>query len=285
MLRLIVGFAALAGVGQPLDAQMVEATPAEALRLNTMLIELSPHWRFDEDVSLPSRLIGPDGELHPGRSVAEGLARDEREADAATSLARATIVEDSNGDYYSVLAYTLYAAVDVNQLGARLAVELAGHRHDVETVVVWIRGRPTDQDERSVVGVSFSQHGAYLHVDGDELKRALSPDGVPLSSYHRRWWSTAELRPASADEAGFRRLEVVDVELLEPRLQKKLAAANLGAAVFPLLGDDRFAKLLDRSRPPGVTLRGRDSAPPPKPPGHSLIDLQRFVDSLAAPKK
>lgn len=231
---LVVGL-----VGVPLISWADPPPPLPA-----SVAEPDGHWQpafdYDGDGCYPTAAIGPDGTLNPGLGVKESDGpddgcHDEADLDNSNSYARSKC---DNG--WCAYMYALYFELD-------WAAPAAGHRHDLEHVVVWV-------NEEKAKFVSVSQHGNY------EKKAAadIAWDGSHAKVvYHKEGNSgTHAFRFASMDEQaenprGWHRPALVSWNNFPPGIRDKLTGADFGSATLALK-DGVFEENLARAKPDEV---------------------------------
>lgn len=135
--------------------------------------------------------------------------------------------------------YSYYFAKDVGALFG-----IGGHRHDWESVIVWLRG------EHNVVGVSYSGHGQFQKLRGDDADRKGTHPKVDYTYRSGLTELTHSMREGTADnrfyETGLKVNSYSSMSLYRPNLLNALQQHNFGSAVYPQ-EDSRFAIELNRS--------------------------------------
>jgi len=132
----------------------------------------APVFDFDNDSCYPSAAISRGGEQNGGLKDSgsiTGMCQDSGFLDLSNTYHR-WIDQSSNGDEYSAHLYELYFLKD-----QAFSIIAAGHRHDVETVIVYFKNnQPTH--------VAVSAHGNYTRKSWDDVPK----DGDhPKVVYHR----------------------------------------------------------------------------------------------------
>ncbi|WP_245997535.1 NPP1 family protein [Streptomyces armeniacus] len=200
-----------------------------------------PSFDYDKDGCYPTPAISADGTLNPGLDLGgdvNGNCRDAHDLDNTNSYARSKC---DNG--WCAYMYALYFEKDQAALGPGSA----GHKHDLEHVVVWV-------NEDQAKYVSVSQHKGY------EKKAAADiawEDSHPKIVYHKDGVSTHAFRFASADEqpenhkGAWQRPALVSWNKFPDGIRDKLTAADFGAAKLAL-ADERFADNLAKAKPDEV---------------------------------
>ncbi|MFI0487020.1 NPP1 family protein [Actinomadura sp. 9N215] len=130
------------------------ADPPTALPRAADLADLAymPATDYDVDGCYPSPAIGPDGTLNPGLKKGghqNGNCRDQSDLDNANVYSRRKC---NNG--WCAFMYDYYFEKDQSALGPGSA----GHQHDWENIVVWVK---MDPGGFHITHVSASQHKGY----------------------------------------------------------------------------------------------------------------------------
>lgn len=202
-----------------------------------------PSFDYDGDGCYPTPAISADGTLNPGLDLGgaeNGDCHDESDLDNTNSYARSKC---DNG--WCAYMYGLYFEKDQAALGPGAA----GHKHDWEHVVVWVK-----EDEDQAKYVSVSQHGGYEIKAADDLQW----DGThPKIVYHKDGISTHAFRFAKTDEepenhkGAWQRPALVSWDHYPEGIRDKLTGHDFGSAQFGL-ADSRFADRLGKAKPDEV---------------------------------
>lgn len=200
-----------------------------------------PSFDYDNDGCYPTPAIGRDGTLNPGLKLGgavNGSCHDASDLDNTNSYARSKC---NNG--WCAYMYALYFEKDQALPGPFPA----GHRHDLEHVVVWV-----NDDQAKFVSVS--QHQGYA-------KRAaadLSWDGTHAKVvYHKDGLSTHCFRFAGSDEqpendhGTWQRPTLVSWNKFPDGIRDRLTGADFGEAQLALK-NDRFPQDLAKAKPDGI---------------------------------
>ncbi|MEV5679026.1 MULTISPECIES: NPP1 family protein [unclassified Streptomyces] len=223
---------------------LAHAAPPPALPGNAGEAELrfQPAFDYDRDGCYASPAIGPDGTIAPGLKIGgdvNGNCRDLSDLENSNSYSR----EKCNNGWCAYM-YALYFEKDQVSLGGGSA----GHRHDWEHVVVWVRG---DQVEY----VSTSAHGGFaVHPRSEVLFEGSHPKVV----YHKDGGSTHCFRTAAAHDdppenhrGTWQYPTLVGWNGYPGGLRDKLAAADFGSALLGIK-DGQFNGHLARAKPSGI---------------------------------
>lgn len=216
-----------------------QALPAQADELEQTF---QPALDYDTDGCYSSPAIGPDGSIAPGLAIGgdvNGNCRDLSDLDNTNSYSR----EKCNNGWCAVM-YAFYFEKDQVSLGGGSA----GHRHDWEHVVVWVR-------DNQVEYVSTSNHGGFtVHNRSDMLFEGTHPKVV----YHKDGVSTHCFRSASAQDdppenhkGTWQYPTLVGWEGYPEGLRDKLTAADFGSALLGIK-DDQFAAHLEKAKPADI---------------------------------
>ncbi|WP_175411893.1 NPP1 family protein [Streptomyces sp. TRM64462] len=239
LLALAGGLALVVALPGSAFAAPPRALPADADALER---RFEPVYDYDTDGCYPTPAIGPDGTLNGGLRPTGSLSggcRDQSDLDNANGYSRAKC---NNG--WCGIVYALYFEKD--QAVAHIE---SGHRHDWESVVVWV------QDDQAKY-VSTSAHGGYT---------TYSAGRVPWESgthakivYHKDGVSTHAFRLAKAGEQPenhYKAWQYVDLVgwngYPATWLRDRLGDADWGRANFPLK-DANFGRNLEKAKPSGI---------------------------------
>ncbi|SDX03617.1 Necrosis inducing protein (NPP1) [Amycolatopsis xylanica] len=220
------------------------ATPPSALPQNADGLEqtFSPAYDYDKDGCYASPAIGRDGTIAPGLGMGgdvNGQCRDQSDLDNVNTYAR---YKCNNG--WCAIMYGSYFEKDQVSLGPGSA----GHRHDWEHNVVWVKDNVAQY-------VSTSQHGGYAIHTRDNIRW----DGThPKVVYHKDGISTHCFRAANGNDEppenhyhNWRYPALVGWNGYPSGLRDKLVNADFGSASFALK-DGNFAGQLAKAKPAGI---------------------------------
>ncbi|MBL1099225.1 NPP1 family protein [Streptomyces coffeae] len=220
------------------------ADPPSALPGNAGDAErtFQPAFDYDTDGCYPTPAIGPDGTVAPGLSLGgdmNGNCRDASDLDNTNSYSR----QKCNNGWCAIM-YTLYFEKDQASLGGGSA----GHRHDWEHVVVWVK-------DDQVQYVSTSAHGKFNTYDRSQI----TFDGThPKVVYHKDGISTHCFRPANAaDEqvenhkGAWQFPALVGWDGYPAGIRDKLSQADFGKATFGIK-DGQFTSHLAAAKPADI---------------------------------
>lgn len=188
--------------------------PKLAGAADAMSAAFVPYFDFDKDGCYPSVAIGRNGALNPGEDrngTPQGRCRDESDLDNSNTYAR-TVCKLGGGSWgnrvYCGTVYSLYFQKDqVLPLSACDGCDAAGHRHDVENVVVWTISQNDnnwDIGNKVITDVAVSQHHGYQLLAGNNtaVRYMDSTRRNVKIVYHKDGGSTHVLRFAnSGDDA------------------------------------------------------------------------------------
>ncbi|MEI5520261.1 NPP1 family protein [Streptomyces brasiliscabiei] len=198
----------------------------------------SPAYDYDKDGCYATAAISGDGRLNPGLApggAVNGHCRDMAQLDNANTYSRGKC---DNG--WCAVMYASYFEKDQSAAG------VAGHRHDFEHVVVWVK-------DNQVQYVSTSQHSGWKWYPRSQVRF----DGThPKVVYHKDGASTHFFRLANS---GDDRVENHTGNWFFPRLvgwggypggyRDRLMNANFGAASIKIT-DGRLGDALNAAKPP-----------------------------------
>lgn len=149
----------------------------------------SPVFDFDDDGCLPAAAISRSGEQNSGLSTSgtiTGGCRTNNFLDESNTYHR-YVIQVENGVEYSAHAYELYFEKDqaVDYFGG-------GHRHDVETAIVYLTDRVPTHMAVSAHGDYTLQAWSDLDTVGTHPKVVYHKDGVTTHAFRHATDSTAE---------------------------------------------------------------------------------------------
>ncbi|OON78884.1 NPP1 family protein [Streptomyces tsukubensis] len=220
------------------------ADPPGALPGNADSLEqtFQPAFDYDGDGCYPTPAIGPDGTLAPGLKLGgdvNGNCRDLSDLDNTNAYSR----EKCDNGWCAVM-YGLYFEKDQAALGGGSA----GHRHDWEHVVVWVR-------DNQVEYVSTSQHGGFavhprseMLFEGTHAKVVYHKDGVSTHCFRA---ANGNDDPPENHKGTWQYPTLVGWEGYPAGLRDKLTQADFGSATLGIK-DDQFASHLSKALPEGV---------------------------------
>ncbi|WP_455355283.1 NPP1 family protein [Streptomyces sp. SYSU K217416] len=204
-----------------------------------------PLFDYDSNGCLPAAAIDMwgnlNGGLKPTGSLGGGCRRDH--LGTANTYARAKC---NNG--WCGIVYTLYFEKDQALNGS----SIGGHRHDWESVVVWVRqgsGKPSY--------LSASRHGGFsthpvnkVPMDGARVKIVYHKDGASTHAFRFAKWGE---RAEAWGDGGWDRPALVSWDRY-PRsnngvnLQRRLNGSGWGKANLPIQ-DSKFNDTLNKAKP------------------------------------
>ncbi|MFI5523393.1 NPP1 family protein [Streptomyces platensis] len=220
------------------------ADPPSALPANAGEAERAyqPAFDYDGDGCYPTAGIGSDGTVAPGLSLGgaeNGNCRDAPDLDNTNSYSR----QKCNNGWCAIM-YTLYFEKDQASLGPGSA----GHRHDWEHVVVWVK-------DDQVQYVSTSAHGDF---DTAPASRLTFDGKHPKVIYHKDGGSTHAFRHATADDEQVENHKgtwqypaLVGWDGYPAGLRDKLSGADFGEATFGIK-DSEFNANLAKAKPADI---------------------------------
>lgn len=220
------------------------AAPPPALPGNATESErtFQPAFDYDKDGCYSSPAIGADGTIAPGLKIGgdvNGSCRDLSDLENSNSYSR----EKCNNGWCAYM-YGLYFEKDQVSLGGGSA----GHRHDWEHVVVWVR-------DNRVEYVSTSAHGGFSVHNAADMR---FENGHPKVVYHKDGGSTHCFRAANANDdppenhrGTWQYPTLVGWNGFPDGLRDTLTSANFGSALLGLK-DDQFANHLAKAKPSGI---------------------------------
>lgn len=162
----------------------------------------------------------------------------EGQTDIAYGSGNFFIGDLGSGEMCAVM-YSYYFAKDVGAIFG-----IGGHRHDWESVVVWIR------DGQKVVGVSYSGHGQFQKLRGDDADRINSHPKVDYTYRNGVTEFTHSMREGTGDNSfyvtGLKVNSWSAMALYRPNLLSALEEHDFGNAIYPQ-ENTRFAIELNRA--------------------------------------
>ncbi len=242
---LKLSFAAIAG-----SAALVVAFPAsafagppQALPVNASEREkaFQPAYDYDKDGCYATPAIGPDGTLNEGLKLGgdtNGNCRDESDLANTNTYSR----EKCNNGWCAIM-YASYFEKDQASLGPGSA----GHTHDWEHNVVWVKDNKAEY-------VSTSRHGGFDVHKASDLP---FEDTHPKVVYHKDGGSTHCFRAAKNDggdeppenhKGAWQYPALVGWEGYPEGLRDKLTGADFGDATLGIR-DDQFNEHLKGAKP------------------------------------
>ncbi|KAM7201665.1 necrosis and ethylene-inducing protein-inducing protein [Rhypophila sp. PSN 637] len=168
-----------------------ENPPPGPLFLNAPALDkrFAPALDFDTDSCYNTPAIGPNGDLATGLDIfgvsPTAGCREEVMLERCNVYSRQRC---NNG--YCAIMYAYYFQKDWASPGA-------GHRHDWEHVVVWVR-----MSDQFVSHVAVSQHKGYEIKANHEISWTAPVDGHPAVVYHKDGGSTHAFRFANGADFG-----------------------------------------------------------------------------------
>ena len=220
------------------------ADPPGALPVNATDFEktFQPAFDYDKDGCYPTPAIGPDGTIAPGLSLGgdtNGHCRDSWDLDNTNSYSR----QKCNNGWCAVM-FTLYFEKDQASLGPGSA----GHRHDWEHVVVWVK-------DNQVEYVATSQHGGFavhdragMRFEGTHAKVVYHKDG---GSTHCFRAANGNDDPPENHKGTWQYPALVGWDGYPAGLRDKLVQADFGSATFGIK-DGQFTGNLAKAKPAGI---------------------------------
>ncbi|OEV09057.1 hypothetical protein AN218_23735 [Streptomyces nanshensis] len=246
--RLKLSLAAVAGAATLVVAFPASALaePPQALAENASEQEktFEPAYDYDKDGCYATPAIGPDGTLAEGLDLGgdvNGNCRDESDLDNTNVYSR----EKCNNGWCGIVYASYFEKDQVSAGGGS-----AGHRHDWEHIVVWVKDGTAEY-------VATSAHGGFtVHKPSD-----LPWDGThPKVVYHKDGASTHAFRAAKNDggdeppenhKGTWQRPAVVGWDGYPEGLRDTLTGADFGDATLGIR-DDTFADHLADAKPDDI---------------------------------
>lgn len=199
-----------------------------------------PAFDYDTDGCYPTPAIGPDGTLNEGLNnsgALNGNCRDASDLDNTNAYSRSRC----DGDWCAYL-YDLYFEKDQAVPG----LDAFGHRHDIEHVVVWVRGGD------SAEYVSVSAHGDYSTYPASDVQW----EGThPKIVYHKDGAGTHCFRIASTGDeppenhyGTWQYPDLVGWDHFPEGIRDTLTSADFGSASLAI-SDGAFESNLQKAKP------------------------------------
>ncbi|MET9761987.1 NPP1 family protein [Streptomyces sp. NPDC006372] len=198
-----------------------------------------PLFDYDEDGCYPAAAIDANGNLNGGLAPtgSAGGGCKSNHLGKANTYAQALC---KNG--WCGIVYTLYFEKDQATSGF-------GHRHDMESVVVFVKQNPD-----RVMYLAASRHGGYsthrvneVPMDGNRVKIVYHKDGASTHAF--RFAKAGEV-PEAWGNGGWDRPALLTLDNMDRGLRDKLSNANWGSANFPLARN--LVSNLNKARPSEV---------------------------------
>ena len=232
-LMLVVGFPATA-----------LADPPGALPGNAEAHEqtFQPAYDYDTDGCYATPAVSPEGTIAPGLDLGgdmNGQCRDESDLDNTNGYSR----EKCNNGWCAIV-YASYFEKDQAALGPGSA----GHRHDWEHVVVWVK-------DEQVEYVSTSNHGGFtvhnradIPFDGNHPKVVYHKDGVSTHCFRA---ATSDDEPPENHRGAWQYPTLVGWNGYPEGVRDKLTQADFGSATLGIK-DDTFNSHLESAKPADI---------------------------------
>jgi hypothetical protein len=245
--RIAVGATVVAVAAAVAVPFIAWAAPPTALPANApaAATRFQPAFDYDGDGCYPSVAIGRDGTLNPGlknSGALNGSCHDESDLDNVNAYVRGRC---DHG--WCAYLYDLYFEKDQTVAG----VDCCGHRHDIEHVVVWVRGD-------RVRFVSTSAHGGFTTHPAVDVTFERGTHARIV--YHKDGGLTHAFRLANADEApendrgAWQLPDLVGWHGFPPGIRDTLVTADFGHASLGIK-DGAFASNLEKAKPAGIPFR------------------------------
>jgi hypothetical protein len=220
-----------------------------------------PALDYDTDGCYPTPAIGPDGTLNPGLNNTgnpNGACHDESDLDNTNAYSRSRC--NQNG--WCAYMYGLYFEKDQAVPGP---VDVGGHRHDWEHIVVWVN---ENLNPGRASYVSVSQHKGYQTRPANEV---IFEGTHPKVVYHKDGGSTHDFRFASTGDEPpenhkhtWQYPALVSWNNYPPGIRDKLTAADWGSATFGLKDQGgTFKDRLGKAKPGGIEFNPDEDYVPP----------------------
>ncbi|MEU0522273.1 NPP1 family protein [Streptomyces niveus] len=201
-----------------------------------------PAYDYDRDGCYASPAIGPDGTIAPGLGMGgdvNGNCRDLSDLENTNGYSR----EKCNNGWCAIM-YASYFEKDQVSLGGGSA----GHRHDWEHVVVWVRDNNVEYVSTSAHG-GFSVHNrSQIQFDGTHAKIVYHKDGGSTHAF--RAASTGD-EPPENHKGTWQYPTLVGWEGYPAGLRDKLSGADFGSATLGIK-DSTFNSHLAKAKPADI---------------------------------
>ncbi|MEU8206319.1 NPP1 family protein [Streptosporangium sp. NPDC049046] len=215
------------------------ALPARADRLEW---SFQPAYDYDKDGCYPTPAIGRGGAIAPGLELgghSNGNCRDASDLRNTNGYARAKC---NNG--WCAVMYALYFEKDQANV-------FAGHRHDWEHVVVWVKNGRPEYVSTSAHGEFTLHHRSQVHWIGTHPKIVYHKHGAQT---HALRAATANDEPPENHEGRWQYPSLVGWNGYPPGFRDRLTQADFGAAQLDLK-DSRFGSKLAQAKPAGIPFK------------------------------
>ncbi|MFI1109444.1 NPP1 family protein [Streptomyces physcomitrii] len=203
-----------------------------------------PAYDYDTDGCYATPAIGPDGTIAPGLALGgdvNGNCRDASDLDNTNTYSR----EKCNNGWCAI-AYASYFEKDQAALGPGSA----GHRHDWEHVVVWVK-----DGESEAQYVSTSNHGGFtvhnradLPFEGTHPKVVYHKDGILTHCFRA---ANGNDEPPENHKGSWQYPALVGWDGYPAGLRDRLVQADFGSATLGIK-DDTFASHLASAKPADI---------------------------------
>ena len=247
---------------------VASAEPPRALPENASEGDLKwqPALDYDTDSCYPTPAIGPDGtpaEGLPAEGDPRGGCRDLSDLENTNAYVRTWCTLG-----WCAHKYALYFEKDQTRGG-----EIAGHRNDLEHIIVWVK-------DDVVRYVATSAHGDYtvrsakaVRFDDTHPKIVYHKDGLTTHAFR---FATGGDEPPENDRHTWQRPALVGWERMDPKVRETFATHDYGSATLAL-NDENYEDDLVKAIPYDVDsadwhfdfdapLPPTDSPAPPPPP-------------------
>lgn len=243
---LVLGSATALAVGAATSASAAAPQPLPA-KAGSFQTAFRPHFDYDSDSCFPSAAIGPDGKINGGLKISGSLTGGCRHPNAGNTYSRSKCNHNWCG-----IVYALYFEKD--QADPTGASAFAGHRHDWECVVAWVK-----RGANKPSYLSASRHGGFsthpvneVPMDGSHVEIVYHKDGGGTHAFRFAKWGE---RPEAFGKWDTPAL--VQWDQMDNGLRTKLAGAKwldddgTEHANLPVK-DGNFQSSLAKAKPSGI---------------------------------
>ncbi|MGG1151499.1 NPP1 family protein [Bacillus wiedmannii] len=217
---------------------VIKALPQNASNIE---LEYAPVYDYDTDGCYATAAISPDGTTNPGLGMGDSPSsgcRGPAQLENSNTYSRA---KSNNG--WTAIMYASYFEKDQTSLGPGSA----GHRHDWEHTIVWVK-------DGQVQYVTYSAHGNWYTNPRSNVRFS---GNHPKIVYHKDSISTHAFRLANSNDEPpenyyhqWLLLPIVGWYGYPSRaIREKLMTTNFGSATIEIK-DGNFERALEKAKPP-----------------------------------
>lgn len=204
--------------------------------------KFQPAYDYDKDGCYATPAIGPDGTLNEGLELGgdvNGNCRDESDLENTNTYSR----EKCNNGWCGIV-YASYFEKDQVSLGGGSA----GHRHDWEHIVVWVKDDRVEYVATSAHGGFTVHNRADIPFEGDHPKVVYHKDGA--STHCFRAASDGD-EPPENHKGTWQYPSLVGWDGYPEGIRDRLTGGDFGSATLGIK-DDTFNSHLEGAKPDDI---------------------------------